>query len=85
GQNYVDFLTAHRIIPGIKVDQGLAKFDNSVETYTKGLNGLDERLKEYYIHGLRFAKWRTAFEIHLSTSGAILTPTTKAIEENCRI
>ena len=85
GQNYVDFLTARRIIPGIKVDQGLAKFDNSVETYTKGLDGLDERLKEYYIRGLRFAKWRAAFEIHLSTSGAILTPTTKAIEENCRI
>ena len=85
GQNYVDFLTARRIIPGIKVDQGLAKFDNSVETYTKGLDGLDERLKEYYIHGLRFAKWRAAFEIHLSTSGTILTPTTKAIEENCRI
>lgn len=85
GQNYVDFLTARRIIPGIKVDQGLAKFDNSLETYTKSLDGLDERLKEYYIRGLRFAKWRAAFEIHLSTSGTILTPTTKAIEENCRI
>lgn len=85
GQNYVDFLTAHRIIPGIKVDQGLAKFNNSLETYTKGLDGLDERLKEYYIRGLRFTKWRAAFEIRLSTSGAILTPTTKAIEENCRI
>ena len=85
GQNYVDFLTSRRIIPGIKVDQGLAKFDNSLETYTKGLNGLDERLKEYYIMGLRFAKWRAAFEIRLSTAGTILTPTTHAIEENCRI
>ena len=85
GQNYVDFLTARRIIPGIKVDQGLAKFDDSLETYTKGLDGLDERLKEYYIRGLRFAKWRAAFEIHLSDSDVILTPTTKAIEENCRI
>ena len=85
GQNYVDFLTARRIIPGIKVDQGLAKFNNSLETYTRGLDGLDKRLKEYYIRGLRFAKWRAAFEIRLSTSGAILTPTTEAIEENCRI
>ena len=85
GQNYVDFLTSRRIIPGIKVDQGLTKFDNSLETYTKGLVGLDERLKEYYMMGLRFAKWRAAFEIRLSTTGAILTPTTHAIEENCRI
>lgn len=85
GQKYVDFLTAHRIIPGIKVDQGLQKFDNSLETYTKGLDDLDERLKEYYIRGLRFAKWRAAFEIRLSTSGAILTPTANTIEENCRI
>ena len=85
GQNFVDFLTARRIIPGIKVDQGLVKFDDSLETYTKGLDGLDERLKEYYIRGLRFAKWRAAFEIHLSASDNILTPTSKAIEENCQI
>ena len=85
GQNYVDFLISRRIIPGIKVDQGLAKFDNSLETYTKGLDGLDEKLKEYYIRGLRFAKWRAAFEIRPSTAGTILTPTAKAIEENCRI
>lgn len=85
GQNYVDFLTTKRIIPGIKVDQGLAKFENSLETYTKGLDNLDERLKEYYQMGLRFAKWRAAFEIRTSRTGTILTPTTHAIEENCRI
>lgn len=85
GQNYVDFLTTRRIIPGIKVDQGLAHFDNSLETYTQGLDGLDQRLSEYYMAGLRFAKWRAAFEIRLSTSGNIITPTTMAIEENCRI
>ena len=85
GQNYVDFLTARQIIPGIKVDQGLKKLDHSLETYTAGLDGLDERLKEYYLMGLRFAKWRTAFEIRLSTSGNLLTPTTYAIDENCRI
>ena len=85
GQNYIDFLTARRIIPGIKVDQGLTKFDNSLETYTKGLDGLDERLREYYQMGLRFAKWRAAFEVRISNSGTIITPTTEAIEENCRI
>ena len=85
GQNFVDFLIARRIIPGIKVDQGLETFPDSLETFTKGLEGLSERLKEYYSLGLRFAKWRATFEIHISDSGEILTPTEGAIEENCRI
>lgn len=85
GQTYIDYLTAKRIIPGIKVDQGLATFDNSLETYTKGLTGLEDRLSTYYNEGLRFAKWRAAFNIRLSTSGDILTPTTHAIMQNCII
>ena len=85
GQTYVDFLTSHRIIPGIKVDEGLANFPDSEETYTKGLDNLPKRLREYREMGLRFAKWRAAFNLNLSDSGEILTPTTHAIEENCRI
>ena len=85
GQNFIDYLTARRIIPGIKVDQGLANFDNSLETYTKGLDDLAERLREYYRLGLRFAKWRAAFNIYLGKNGNVLTPTTHAIEENCEI
>lgn len=84
GQNVVDFLTSRQIIPGIKVDQGLARFKDSVETYTKGLNGLAERLKEYFDSGLRFAKWRANFEIRLSQNGSIITPTPTPIKENCR-
>ena len=85
GQTYVDFLTSHRIIPGIKVDEGLANFPDSEETYTKGLDNLPKRLREYREMGLRFAKWRAAFNLTLSDSGEILTPTTHAVEENCRI
>ena len=85
GQNFVDFLTSKRIIPGIKVDQGLEKFDNSEETWTKGLDGLDGRLAEYYQMGLRFAKWRAAFELRLDENSNILTPTDTAIEKNCQI
>lgn len=85
GQNFVEYLTTKRIIPGIKVDQGLEKFENSEETYTKGLENLAKRLHEYYLMGLRFAKWRAAFEIRLSNFGEILAPTEKAIDENCRI
>lgn len=85
GQNFVDFLTDKCIIPGIKVDQGLEKFDNSDETYTKGLDNIASRLREYYRMGLRFAKWRAAFEVRLDENGRLLTPTDQAIEENCRI
>lgn len=85
GRTYVDFLTSHCIIPGIKVDQGLANFPDSDETYTKGLDDLPKRLREYREMGLRFAKWRAAFSLTLSDTGETLTPTTNAIEENCRI
>ena len=99
GQTYTDFLISHRIIPGIKVDQGLAPLNellatrkeynnldlNNTETYTKGLIGLPERLREYYEMGLRFAKWRAAFNLVLSENGDIVTPTEAAIIENCRI
>ena len=85
GQNFVDYLISRRIIPGVKVDQGLEKFENSLETYTKGLDGLALRLREYYRMGLRFAKWRAAFEIHINESNEVITPSDMAIEENCRI
>ncbi|MBR2840040.1 fructose-bisphosphate aldolase class I [Candidatus Saccharibacteria bacterium] len=85
GQNFVDYLTSKRIIPGIKVDHGLAPLKpNSLETITKGLDNLENRLQEYYQMGLRFAKWRAAFEIRLNNQGDILTPTDAAIEANCK-
>lgn len=85
GQTVVDYLISRRIVPGIKVDQGLEKFSGSEETYTKGLDGLPGRLREYYKMGLRFAKWRAAFNLTVSNDGKILTPTADTIAENCRI
>ena len=92
GKKFVDYLTAKRIIPGIKVDQGLAPLSelcpevtSTTETYTKGLDDLKSRLEEYYQMGFRFAKWRAAFEIHLDQSGNLLTPTNLAIDKNCEI
>ena len=85
GQPIPDYLISRRIIPGIKVDQGLEPFENSEETYTKGLADLPARLREYYGMGLRFAKWRAAFNLKLSDTGDIITPTDHAITENCRI
>ncbi|WP_420961358.1 class I fructose-bisphosphate aldolase [Brucella sp. IR073] len=61
-------------IPGIKVDAGakpLAGFPG--ETITEGLDGLRERLAEYYALGARFAKWRSVISIAdgLPTWGAV--------------
>tara|TARA_Y100001958_G_C21240607_1_gene568178 strand:+ start:2543 stop:3553 length:1011 start_codon:yes stop_codon:yes gene_type:complete len=51
-------------IPGIKVDTGAKVLANSrEEKITEGLDGLRERLKEYYKLGARFTKWRAVYSI----------------------
>ena len=51
-------------IPGIKVDTGTKVLSNSAdEKITEGLDGLRERLKEYYKLGARFTKWRAVYII----------------------
>jgi fructose-bisphosphate aldolase class I len=51
-------------IPGIKVDTGAKVLANSSEEkITEGLDGLRERLKEYYQLGARFTKWRGVYSI----------------------
>ena len=51
-------------IPGIKVDTGAKKLAGSPEEkVTEGLDGLRERLTEYYKLGARFTKWRAVYNI----------------------
>ena len=51
-------------IPGIKVDTGAKVLAGSPEEkITEGLDGLRERLKEYYKLGARFTKWRGVYNI----------------------
>ena len=51
-------------VPGIKVDIGAKVLANSPdEKITEGLDGLRERLKEYYKLGARFTKWRGVYII----------------------
>ena len=51
-------------VPGIKVDTGAKILANSPdEKITEGLDGLRERLKEYYKLGARFTKWRGVYII----------------------
>ena len=59
-----EVLTKQGIIPGIKVDTGAKPLAGSPdETVTEGLDGLRDRLKEYYGLGARFAKWRAVIRI----------------------
>ena len=51
-------------VTGIKVDTGAKVLANSPEEkITEGLDGLRERLKEYYQLGARFTKWRGVYNI----------------------
>lgn len=71
---FAQYLSSQGITPGIKVDTGLVPLNNfEPETITEGLDGLAERLEEYYKMGARFTKWRAAFEIgkDLPSVGAI--------------
>ena len=50
--------------PGIKVDTGAKVLAGSPdEKITEGLDGLRERLKEYYKLGAKFTKWRGVYSI----------------------
>lgn len=64
GMPFAAWLEKQGVLPGIKVDLGakpLAGFPG--ETITEGLDGLRERLVEYYKLGARFAKWRAVIDI----------------------
>ena len=63
GTPLVDIIRAQGAIPGIKVDKGLQLIGDSEETVTVGLDGLDERLKEYAAMGAKFTKWRAVIKI----------------------
>ncbi|WP_019221139.1 class I fructose-bisphosphate aldolase [Bartonella senegalensis] len=80
GQMLTDLIRDAGAVPGIKVDTGakpLAAFPQ--ETITEGLDGLRERLKDYYALGARFAKWRAVIAIDAYT-----LPTRAAISQNAQ-
>ena len=59
-----ELISKHGAIPGIKVDKGAKPLAGSNdETVTEGLDGLRERLQEYYDLGARFTKWRAVYKI----------------------
>tara|TARA_Y100000590_G_scaffold469970_1_gene661026 strand:- start:10 stop:1023 length:1014 start_codon:yes stop_codon:yes gene_type:complete len=66
--------------PGIKIDQGLENMNsNSIETYTKGIETLDTRLKPFAQNGAKFTKWRAVINIDKNI------PTKEGIEKNASL
>jgi fructose-bisphosphate aldolase class I len=64
GTPFLKILADAGIIPGIKVDIGAKDLAaHPGEKITEGLDGLRERLAEYFQMGARFAKWRAVIAI----------------------
>jgi fructose-bisphosphate aldolase, class I len=77
GMAFPAYLAKSGMLPGIKVDLGAKPLPGFPgETMTEGLDGLRERLADYYKLGARFAKWRAVINID---SGI---PTRYAIDAN---
>ncbi|MBA1340479.1 MAG: fructose-bisphosphate aldolase, class I [Pelagibacterales bacterium] len=65
GLSVPELISKSNSIPGIKVDKGAKSLaGSSEETITEGLDGLRDRLKEYYELGARFTKWRAVYKIN---------------------
>jgi len=72
-----ELLEKNNSVVGIKVDKGTKKLAGSPdETITDGLDGLRERLSEYYKLGARFTKWRAVYNIRKNY------PSTQSIKTN---
>ena len=72
-----ELISAMGSVPGIKVDTGAKVLAGSPnEKITEGLDGLRERLKEYFELGARFTKWRAVYKIDKNY------PSSQAIKSN---
>ena len=64
GRTIPELINASGALTGIKVDTGAKTLAGSKEEkVTEGLDGLRERLKDYYEMGARFTKWRGIYSI----------------------
>jgi fructose-bisphosphate aldolase class I len=73
-------LRSQNILVGCKVDKGLTPLKKgSIEMQTKGLEGLADRLSDYFELGTSFTKWRAVFTIGKDT------PSNLCIKKNAEI
>ncbi|WP_088242505.1 class I fructose-bisphosphate aldolase [Calothrix rhizosoleniae] len=77
GVSFVKVMQKAGMIPGIKLDTGAKNLaGHKDEKITEGLDGLRDRIAEYYQMGARFAKWRAVITIGEAT------PSDACIEAN---
>ena len=71
GVPLAELLMHQGIIPGIKVDTGAKPLAGAPgEFITEGLDGLRDRLQEYFGMGARFAKWRAVIAVSATLPSA---------------
>ena len=86
GAPFPQALQKKGIVPGIKVDEGLAPFNGTEEDYTRGLETLAQRLREHKKHGCRFTKWRAVYRIGNATpSDAIIKKNAQDLAKYAKI
>ena len=79
GISVPELIKKNNSVVGIKVDKGAKKLAGSPgETVTEGLDGLRERLSEYYKLGARFTKWRAVYNIGKNS------PSVQSIKSNAQ-
>lgn len=78
GESFVDFLNSKGILVGARGDEGGEKFKDTEQDMSIGLDGLEERLREYSSMGIKFSKWRAGFKI------SDLYPTKEFLEESIK-
>jgi fructose-bisphosphate aldolase class I len=85
GELFPHLLKKKGILPGVKLDEGTVPFPGFPgEEVTEGLDGLPERVGDYYAMGATFAKWRNV--IHISDEGeGPQLPTSECIHTNAII
>ena len=85
GTPIVGILQGQGVIPGIKVDRSTNPLANTDgELITDGLDGLRDRLAEYYEIGARFTKWRAVITIGRDASGNSI-PSQYCIDANAHM
>ena len=71
---FPDYLNSLGIVPGMGLTKALTCYQAAKERrLAEGLDGLGNRLEEYFNLGARFAKWRAVIEIsdNMPTSSCI--------------
>lgn len=63
GKMIAEILKEKGILPGIKTDEGVYKFNEKEESFTLGLDKLKKRYEEYKTMGAVFAKWRAVYKV----------------------